>query len=135
MLGRAFYLSKDYQHCVATLENYLTGSKVTNDNIDYYWMLALAYEQVGKLSESKDMMLKIRSVNMEYRDISRRLSNIDSRISMGPQAMTGASVGSGAQTQHGDGDGGEFAGRPIHPRARAGAWWYGCRVQGGGQEP
>jgi tetratricopeptide (TPR) repeat protein/predicted Ser/Thr protein kinase len=101
MLGRAFYLSKDYQHCVATLENYLTGSKVTNDNIDYYWMLALAYEQVGKLSESKDMMLKIRSVNMEYRDISRRLSNIDSRISMGPQAMTGASVGSGAQTQQG----------------------------------
>lgn len=100
LLGRAFYQSKDYEHCVATLENYLTGARVTNDNIDYYWMLALAYEQVGKLTESKDVLLKIRSVNMEYRDISRRLSNIDSRISMGPQAISGG-VGSGAQTQKG----------------------------------
>lgn len=101
LLGRAFYQSKDYEHCIATLENYLTGEKVTNDNIDYYWMLALAYEQVGKLSESKDVLLKIRSVNMEYRDISRRLSNIDSRISMGPQALSAAGIGSGAQTQQG----------------------------------
>lgn len=101
LLGRAFYQSKDYEHCIATLENYLTGEKVTNENIDYYWMLALAYEQVGKLSESKDVLLKIRSVNMEYRDISRRLSNIDSRISMGPQTMTSAGIGSNAHTQQG----------------------------------
>jgi tetratricopeptide (TPR) repeat protein len=94
LLGRAFYQNKDYEHCAATLDNYLTGSKVTNDNIDYYWMLALAYEQLGQLAKSKDLLLKIRSVNLEFRDVSRRLSNIETRISLAPQAGSGIDTGS-----------------------------------------
>jgi tetratricopeptide (TPR) repeat protein len=101
LLGRAFYQSKDYEHCAATLANFLTGTRVTSENIDYYWMLALAYEQLGRLAESKDILLKIRTVNMEYRDISRRLSNIETRISIGPQSMPGAGQNSGAVTQQG----------------------------------
>ncbi|MBI1320801.1 MAG: protein kinase [Candidatus Hydrogenedens sp.] len=92
LLGRAFYQMKDYEHCAATLDNYLTGSKVTSDNMDYYWMLALAYEQLGQLAKSKELLLKIRTVNLEYRDVSRRLSNIETRISLAP-AVGGVDTG------------------------------------------
>ena len=85
LLGRCFYELGDFDHCVATLENHLTGAKVTSDNITYFWMLALAYEQVGKLDDSLSTLQKIRSVDLNYRDIDQRLSNIQSRISLGPQ--------------------------------------------------
>lgn len=84
LLGRCFYQLHDYPHCVATLENHLTGERVTKDNIDYFWMLALAYEQEGELAKSRDVLLKIRSVDVEFRDVSQRLSNIQTRISIAP---------------------------------------------------
>jgi tetratricopeptide (TPR) repeat protein len=84
LLGRCFYELRDYAHCVATLENHLTGEKVKTGNIEYFWMLALAYEQEGELDKSKQILLKIRSVDVGYRDVSARLSNIESRISMAP---------------------------------------------------
>lgn len=94
LLGRAFYHLKDHQHCAATLENHLTGDKVTSKNIDYFWMLALAYEQIGELEKSKNILQKIRTVDMEFRDVSARLSNIESRISLAPKMGTyaGATV-------------------------------------------
>ena len=73
LLGRAFYELKDYAHCAATLENHLLGERVRKDNIDYFWMLALAYEQLGKLEASREVLLKIRSVDVEYRDVAHRL--------------------------------------------------------------
>lgn len=82
LLGRCFYELGDHAHCAATLENHLTGEKVTNTTIDYFWMLALAYEQLGELAKSRDTLLKIRAVQVGYRDVSQRLSNIQSRISM-----------------------------------------------------
>jgi len=82
LLGRSFYEMKDYAHSAATLENYLTGERVTSDNKEYFYMLALAYEQLGELQKSRDVLLKIRSVDVEFRDVSRRLSNIQTRISM-----------------------------------------------------
>ena len=85
LLGRCFYELGDHDHCVATLENHLTGAKVTSDNINYFWMLALAYEQVGNLDMSLQTLQKIRSVDVSFRDIDQRLSNIQSRISLGPQ--------------------------------------------------
>lgn len=81
-LGRAFYELKDFAHCAATLENHLLGTRVRKDNIDYFWMLALAYEQLGKLHESEQTFLKIRSVDVGFRDVGQRLSNIQSRISL-----------------------------------------------------
>jgi len=82
LLGRAFFELKDFAHCAATLENHLLGERVKKDNIDYFWMLALAYEQLGKLTESEQTFLKIRSVDVDFRDVSQRLSNVQSRISM-----------------------------------------------------
>lgn len=82
LLGRCFYEAKDYAHCAATLDNHLTGEKVRENNVDYFWMLALAYEQLGQLHKSQEIFLKIRSVNVSYRDVSVRLSNVQSRISM-----------------------------------------------------
>lgn len=82
LLGRCFYQLQDYSHCAATLENHLLGERVASANIDYFWMLALAYEQLGELEKSKDVLLKIRSVNVGFRDVSQRLSNIQSRISI-----------------------------------------------------
>ena len=82
LLGRCFYELHDYERCTATLENYLTGERVRTTNIDYFWMLALAYEQLGELEKSRGILLKIQSVNVGFRDVRSRLSNIDSRISM-----------------------------------------------------
>jgi tetratricopeptide (TPR) repeat protein/predicted Ser/Thr protein kinase len=82
LLGRAFYELKAFAQSAATLENHLMGERVRKDNIDYFWMLALAYEQLGKLKESEETLLKIRSVDLSFRDVSQRLSNVQSRISM-----------------------------------------------------
>lgn len=86
LLGRCFYELHDYAHCAATLENHLLGERVRTGNIEYFWMLALAYEQLGNLEKSREVLLKIQSVNVGFRDVRERLSNIESRISM---AMTG----------------------------------------------
>lgn len=82
LLGRAFYELKDFAHSAATLENHLLGERVRKDNIDYFWMLALAYEQLGKLDKSQDTLLKIRTVDVSYRDVAQRLSSVQSRISI-----------------------------------------------------
>lgn len=92
LLGRCFYQLKDHQHAAATLENHLTGEKVTAKNIDYFWMLALAYEQIAELDKSKNILQKIRTVDMGFRDVSARLSNIESRISMAPKAGTAGPI-------------------------------------------
>jgi tetratricopeptide (TPR) repeat protein len=82
LLGRAFYELKAFAQSAATLENHLMGERVRKDNIEYFWMLALAYEQLGKLQESEETLLKIRSVDIGFRDVSQLLSNVQSRISM-----------------------------------------------------
>jgi len=82
LLGRCFYELKAYEHCAAALENHLTGERVRTSTIDYFWMLALAYEQLGNLDKSRDVLLKIRSVNVGFRDVANRLSNIETRLSM-----------------------------------------------------
>jgi tetratricopeptide (TPR) repeat protein/predicted Ser/Thr protein kinase len=86
LLGRCFYELHDYAHCAAALDNHLTGDRVDTGNIDYFNMLALAYEQLGDLEKSKEILLKIQSVNVGFRDVSQRLSNIESRISLAPGA-------------------------------------------------
>ena len=93
-LGRAFFESKDYAHCAATLENHLLGERVKKDNIDYFWMLALAYEQLAKLEESQSVLLKIRSVDVGFRDVAQRLSSVQSRISMAGVGQGPAAIGS-----------------------------------------
>lgn len=82
LLGRCFYELHDYARCAATLENYLTGERVRTGNLEYFWMLALACEQIGELDKSRQILLKIQSVNVGFRDVRTRLSNIDSRISL-----------------------------------------------------
>lgn len=86
LLGRCFYEMHDYEHSVATLENHLTGAKVEKNNINYFWMLALAYEQIGQLDKSKQTLQRIRTVDVGFRDVSARLSSIESRISMAPSS-------------------------------------------------
>jgi len=86
LLGRCFYELHDYEHCAATLDNHLTGKRVETTNIDYFYMLALAYEQLGKLEESQRILYKIQSVNVSFRDVAQRLSSISSRISIGVAA-------------------------------------------------
>ncbi|GMW00658.1 MAG: hypothetical protein AMXMBFR84_17950 [Candidatus Hydrogenedentota bacterium] len=85
LLGRCFWETHDYEHCAATLENHLTNKRVETNNIEYWYMLALAYEQLGKLDKSKEILLKIGAVNRSFRDVSQRLSSVASRISMQAQ--------------------------------------------------
>jgi tetratricopeptide (TPR) repeat protein len=92
LLGRAFYEMHDYAHAAATLENHLMNERVRSENIDYFWMLALAYEQLGELEKSKSVLLKIRTVDINYRDVTQRLSNVQSRISMGAGAIGGGTA-------------------------------------------
>ncbi len=82
LLGRCFYELHDYAHCAAALDNHLTGKRVDSGTVEYFYMLALAYEQMGKLQESQAILYKIRTVNVDFRDVKDRLSNIESRISM-----------------------------------------------------
>ncbi len=90
LLGRCFYEMKDFAHCAAALENHLTGAKVMKATISYFWMLALAYEQMGELEKSRATLRKIRAVDMSYRDVTQRLSSIESRLSMLGDNMTRA---------------------------------------------
>ena len=82
LLGRCFYELHDYAHCAAALDNHLTGKRVDHGTVEYFYMLALAYEQMGKLRASQELLYKIRTVNVDFRDVKDRLSNIESRISM-----------------------------------------------------
>ena len=82
LLGRCFYELHDYEHCAATLDNNLVRKRVESTNKEYFYMLALAYEQLGKLDASREILFKIRSVDIGYRDVTQRISNIGSRISM-----------------------------------------------------
>lgn len=86
LLGRCFYELHDHEHCAAALDNHLTGKRVETTNIDYFYMLALAYEQLGRLEESQRILYKIQSVDVSYKDVAQRLTNISSRISMGAVA-------------------------------------------------
>lgn len=87
LLGRCFYELHDYEHCAATFENHLLGVRVDTANMEYFYMLALAYEQLGQLKDSRDVLFKIGAVQKRFRDLDQRISNIDSRISMlGSQA-------------------------------------------------
>lgn len=82
LLGRCFYELHDYAHCAAALDNHLTGQRVDTSNMDYFYMLALAYEQLGELDKCRDLLYKIRSVSTSFRDVTQRISNVASRISM-----------------------------------------------------
>ena len=82
LLGRCFYELHDYAHCAATLENHLMGKRVDKGNMDYFFMLALAKEQLGALQESRDILYKIGAVDQTFRDLDQRISSIDSRISL-----------------------------------------------------
>ncbi|MBN4046795.1 serine/threonine protein kinase [bacterium AH-315-P07] len=102
ILGRAFYEIHDFEHCAATLDNHLTGERIEKGNIDYFYMLALAWEQLGKLDKSKDLLYKIGSVDAKYRDLDQRISSIDTRISN--VGAHGGSGGQGAAQGQGGGD-------------------------------
>ncbi len=91
LLGRCFYEQHDYAHAAATLDNHLLGKRVETGNVDYFYMLARAYEQMGKLEESREILYKIRTVDVNFKDVTQLLSNISSRISMQasiPQSLT-----------------------------------------------
>lgn len=86
LLGRCFYEMHDYAHCAGALENHLQGKRVDTQNSEYFYMWALALEQLGKLEESRQILIKIRTVNVGYKDVTQRISNIASRISMAGSA-------------------------------------------------
>lgn len=97
LLGRCFYEVHDYAHCAATLENHLLGKRIDKGNIEYFYMLALAKEQLGLLDESKDILYKIGAVDKKFRDLEQRISSIDSRISLMGSKVNAAPIPAGAQ--------------------------------------
>ena len=102
LLGRCFYEMHDFEHCAATLENHLTNQRVEKGNVEYWYMLALALEQLGKLRKSQDILFKIRSVDVGFRDVAQRISSISSRISLGAELSGAGQVAGLAQTGAGD---------------------------------
>ncbi len=101
LLGRCFYELHDYAHCVAALENHLTGKRVDNALLDYFYMLALAYEQTGRLDESLQILRKIHTVDVDFRDVTNRISSISTRLSMavGPNTVLQGSVAGASSGQ------------------------------------
>ncbi|NIA13103.1 MAG: protein kinase [Nitrospiraceae bacterium] len=88
LLGRCFYEMHDYDHCAATLDNHLMNTRVVSNNVEYFYMLALACEQLGQLQRSREILLRIQTVNVLYRDVEQRLSSISSRISLAKEASS-----------------------------------------------
>ncbi len=82
LLGRSYYELHDYAHAAATLSNHLLGKRVEQGNMDFFYMWALALEQLGQLKESREILLKIDAVRHGFREVNTRISNIESRISM-----------------------------------------------------
>ncbi len=82
LLGRCYYELRDFERCAAALDNHLMGKRVEKDNMEYFDMLARAYEQLGKLETSRELLYKIQTVDSRYGDVAQRVSNIESRISM-----------------------------------------------------
>jgi len=82
LLGRCFYEEHDFEHCAAALENHLTGKRVESGNAELFYMLATAFEHMGKLENAREILYKIRTVNIGYKDVSQKISNISSRIVM-----------------------------------------------------
>jgi tetratricopeptide (TPR) repeat protein len=97
LLGHSFYEIHDYEHCVAALENHLLGKQVDKSNIEYFYMLALAHEQIGNLQKSRDILYTLGAVDRTFRDLDQRISSIDSRISLlgGADSVPVQNVGSG----------------------------------------
>ncbi len=104
LLGKCFYEMHDYAHCAATLDNHLLGKRVEKANVDYFYMLALAREQLGELQASRDILYKIGAVDKDYRDLDTRISSIDSRIS-----LMGSKIGSQPGIVSTGGNGGDPA--------------------------
>jgi len=105
LLGRCFYELHDYSHCAAALDNHLTGERVDSSNMDLFYMLALAYEQLGKLDKCRELLYKIRSVSTSFRDVTQRISSVSSRISM-QSGATQVTPYSGDGSSGGGGGGG-----------------------------
>ena len=103
LLGRCFYEMHDYDHCAATLDNHLMNTRVASTNVEYFYMLALACEQLGQLQRSREILLRIQTVNVQYRDVEQRLSSITSRISLVKEASSAGSSSGGIGTPHGTG--------------------------------
>ena len=97
LLGRSFYELHDYAHYAATLENHLLGKRIDKANMDYFYMLALAKEQLGLLEQSKDILYKIGAVDKKFRDLDQRISSIDSRISLMGSTAGATPIPAGAQ--------------------------------------
>ncbi|MBN2308777.1 MAG: protein kinase, partial [Candidatus Hydrogenedentes bacterium] len=97
LLGRCFYEMHEYAHCAAALDNHLMGKRVSDTNADYFYMLALAYEQLGKLTQARELLYKLRTVDVSFRDVTQRLSSITSRISLQSQMAQSSAGTSGGQ--------------------------------------
>jgi eukaryotic-like serine/threonine-protein kinase len=103
VLGRCFYELHEFADCAATLDNHLMGKRVDSTNVDFFYMLSLAFEQLGQLGKSRDLLHKIRSVDTGFRDVTQRISSISSRISLQSE-LVHQTPGSGSQEQGGYGD-------------------------------
>lgn len=88
LLGRCFFEKKQYYDCAAALENYLTGRRVESGNKEYYYMLALACEQINRLSESLDILRKIHSVDTGFKDVAARIESLSSQLALLSSATT-----------------------------------------------
>ncbi|MDX1569280.1 MAG: protein kinase [Xanthomonadales bacterium] len=82
LLGRCFYEMGDYLHCAAALENELINKPVTRQNMNDFYMMAMAYEQLGRLEDARNVLYRIHTVDVMFKDVSHRISDIGSRISM-----------------------------------------------------
>jgi len=96
LLGRCFYELRDYAPCAAALENHLMNKPIDSANLEWFYTLALAYERLENLEKSRETLYKIRSINIDYRDVAERIENITLRITTG--SGTPVASPAGAQT-------------------------------------
>ena len=84
LLGRCFYLMDDWADAVATLENHLLNERVNRSNLELFYMLALAHEQLDNPARALELFYKIHAVDLDFRDVHERIETIADSWERGP---------------------------------------------------
>jgi tetratricopeptide (TPR) repeat protein len=105
LLSSSFYELGNYQACVSSFKNELSNARVEPKNINDFYQMALALEELGELEEARDVLYKVNAVNTHFKDNEQRLSEISMRIqerqvslnsgNMATQAMGGQQMHQG----------------------------------------
>lgn len=80
MLARAFYETRNYTRCAATLAPLLKGKSPEPANLDLFYLLGLTQEQQGQIELAVKTLSAVKAVNPQYGDLQKRIPALRARL-------------------------------------------------------